>query len=337
MQDWDVRDVEPCIGLFECCQEMLPSVAVEALSMQVLMPRLQVEVEAWNPRTDRVPLNLWLHPWLLLLDSKMKVLWTPIRFKLSAVLQAWNPRDPSAHEMLHPWRSVFDPSDWEPLMEKVLVKLESGVAAMSVLPSGHDVGPVQDLLLWLDLVPVSSVAQVLETAFFPRWSEVLQDWLRMPECEFGEVIRWYETWKAVFPSAVREQGNVQRHFGAAVQLMKHVMAGGNTDDVGDARTSTRTAQGKTAPDKEASELPAAEVRLTLSDFLADVASEHGLVFRPKAGQTHLGNQIFQFGAVSVYLDKNLVHVAPTTPDGNWKDVTFDELLRLGRMSVPKRR
>merc|ERR1712046_194550 len=60
----------------------------------------------------------------------------------------------------------------------------------------------------------------------------------------------------------------------------------------------------------ASAVSAEDVNLPLSDYLADEASNNGIVFRPKPQVKHLGKQVYQFGAASVYLERNLVFVAP---------------------------
>lgn len=78
-------------------------------------------------------------------------------------------------------------------------------------------------------------------------------------------------------------------------------------------------------------MAAEDVNLTLSDYLADEASNNGVVFRPKPQVKHLGKQVYQFGAASVYLERNLVFVAPKGGnEGEWKAVSFDELLRIAK-------
>jgi len=200
LTSWSVRDFEPCIRLFECCSKALPTDAVNAMVAQVVLPRLKVEVDNWDPRADRMPIHLWIHPWLPILADKLDCLWMPIRFKLSACLEIWDPRDRSACGMLKPWSSVFSPADWEPLMEKVLLKLEQGILNSPVKPSGQDTTPVEDLLAWLGIVPLESIARVLDTSLFPQWHAALRQWFRAPECDFGEVLQWYQGWRRCFQS-----------------------------------------------------------------------------------------------------------------------------------------
>mmetsp|Transcript_204 Transcript_204/g.375 ORF Transcript_204/g.375 Transcript_204/m.375 type:complete len:117 (-) Transcript_204:125-475(-) len=98
-------------------------------------------------------------------------------------------------------------------------------------------------------------------------------------------------------------------------------------------SETTSAQRQPAAKRRSTPLVEPEdVTLSLSDYLAEVAGEHGLVFRPKSKVTHLGKQVYQFGAVSVYLDKTLVYAAPRGGGDEWLPVSFDEVLRLAQRS-----
>lgn len=336
--DWSVRDFESCIQLFECCQKNLPTDATEELGAHVILPRLQVEVDNWDPRTDKMPVHIWIHPWLPILGKKLNSLWTPIRFKLSACLDQWDPSDRSACAVLKPWQHVFEPANWEPLVEKLLLKLERAISSTPVLPSGQDLKPIEDLLAWLDIVPVDLVARVLETALFPQWHKALRHWLRSPECDFNEVLQWYQGWRTLLPEIVREQGSVQKQLASGLEVMKNLMSGDGAadsedDDGDDDAEEPPPPQAPGSPPKSTSRIRsepnimAEDVTISLSDYMADVAAEHGLEFRPKGG-THLGKKVYKFGSVSIYFDKNLVYAAPRGGGEEWLPVSFDEVLKL---------
>ncbi|CAK9021845.1 unnamed protein product [Durusdinium trenchii] len=196
---WSPRDFEPCIALMETCKKALHLDVAEALIAEVVLPRLRSELEVWDPRIDKVSAHLWLHPWLPVLGRKMEMLWTPIRFKISGCLERWDSNDPSAHGLLKPWQQVFDASNWEPLLEKVLSRLEKALLDTPIKPDGQDLKALKSLFTWLDLAPLENVARVLETAFFPQWHSALKQWLRTKGCNFSEVLQWYQGWKALFP------------------------------------------------------------------------------------------------------------------------------------------
>merc|ERR1719221_2448815 len=233
-----------------------------------------------------MPTHIWIHPWLPIIGTRLECLWMPIRFKLSACLERWDPRDRSAREVLRPWHSVLDPANWEPLIEKVLCRLESAVADAAVQPGGQDTGPVENLLAWLGVAPTSSVASVLERALFPRWHVALREWFRSPGADFKEVVEWYQGWRALLPEEVREQGSVQRQLAHGLEVMKHFMSD-SSEGGGAQPPSTAPAPAAPPPPAAVPRAPAGrgceqDVALSLCDYLAEVAGEQGLLFRPKA-------------------------------------------------------
>jgi hypothetical protein len=45
----------------------VPPWVLDNIRDQLVLPRVQHEVEEWNPMTDTVPIHAWIHPWLPLL------------------------------------------------------------------------------------------------------------------------------------------------------------------------------------------------------------------------------------------------------------------------------
>ena len=87
----------------------------------IILPKLQTEVELWDPLTDRVPLHAWLHPWLPRLGTHLEIVYPTIRNKLSSALHSWHPSDRSAKLILMPWVEVFSKVkvlSWEILIRK---------------------------------------------------------------------------------------------------------------------------------------------------------------------------------------------------------------------------
>lgn len=46
---------------------LLPAWILENILDLLILPKLTLEVEEWNPLTDTVPIHTWIHPWLPLL------------------------------------------------------------------------------------------------------------------------------------------------------------------------------------------------------------------------------------------------------------------------------
>merc|ERR1712187_627453 len=75
---------------------------------------------------------------------------------------------------------------------------------------------------------------------------------------------------------------------------------------------------------------AEEVSMRLSEYLAEIAGEHGLIFRPKGRTNSLGRQIYQMGNASICLDKNMVLLAPKDGTEKLQPASMDELLKIAK-------
>jgi tuftelin-interacting protein 11 len=249
--------------------------------------------------------------------------------------------------MLRPWQQVFDPGNWEPLVEKILLRLERSLSDLAVRPDCQELGPIQDLLAWSGVAPAAALARVLDTGFFPQWHKALRDWLRSSACDFQEVLQWYQGWKALL-EPLRDQGILQKHMAGGLEAMKHFMAKGAGAVSEELPSPAGAAEESKVPPPlhrttssgaDMSAQPVVEeVSLSLSDYLAQVAGEEGLLFRPKKA-FHNGKQVYQFGSASLYVGKSLVYVAPKSgaqDADEWRPVSMDELLRLGKTTEKPR-
>lgn len=66
-REWTCRHPDPLIDLIENWMPLLPVWIFENILDLLVLPKLTLEVEEWNPLTDTVPIHTWIHPWLQLL------------------------------------------------------------------------------------------------------------------------------------------------------------------------------------------------------------------------------------------------------------------------------
>ena len=69
MSVWSPRHCDPLVDLLECWKYLLPGWILQNILDQMVMPKLQNELENWNPTTDVVPVHKWVHPWLPLMGE----------------------------------------------------------------------------------------------------------------------------------------------------------------------------------------------------------------------------------------------------------------------------
>ena len=68
---WSPRDCDPLIALLETWMPLIPSWVTDNILDQFVLPRVQREVESWDPTTDTMPIHSWIHPWFPLMGMCM--------------------------------------------------------------------------------------------------------------------------------------------------------------------------------------------------------------------------------------------------------------------------
>jgi tuftelin-interacting protein 11 len=63
------------------------------MNFQVLVPKIKDQVEAWDPATDPVPIETWLHPWHAVMGDRLLLIYSTLRQKLAKGLRNWAPGD----------------------------------------------------------------------------------------------------------------------------------------------------------------------------------------------------------------------------------------------------
>lgn len=66
---WNPRDSDPLINLMETWKPLLPQWIMDNIFNKLIMPKLLIEVNTWNPLTDTTPIHIWIHPWIPLLGE----------------------------------------------------------------------------------------------------------------------------------------------------------------------------------------------------------------------------------------------------------------------------
>lgn len=52
------------VDLLDCWESLLPDWVIENILDLFILPKIQKEVDGWNPLTDLIPIHSWIHPWL---------------------------------------------------------------------------------------------------------------------------------------------------------------------------------------------------------------------------------------------------------------------------------
>jgi len=218
LSSWDPRNTEPGLVLVEMWRPLLPDRHFQSLMRDSLTPRIRAAAEEWNPRKERVPVHLWVHPWLPFLQDDDHQLWTTIRTKIAACLRHWKPSDSTVRKMVEPWKPVMDPHNWGKLMEVVTERLKIHLESVTVTPGSQSLAELGHVLSWLELAGPSAIADVTVVDFFPTWLSSLRRWLKASP-DYNEVVQWYKGWRSFFPPVLVADPRVERFFISALMMM----------------------------------------------------------------------------------------------------------------------
>ena len=183
------------VGCTQAWEGLLPGHVRGTLLQQLVVPKLQTAVDAWDPRQETIAIHTWLHPWLPLLGASLEGLYPTIRHRLAACLQQWHPSDGSALALLAPWKPVFSQADWDTLLARSIVpKLQWAMQELVINPQHQVLDQFQWLMAWKSAMPPQHLTTMLESFFFPKLQQVLYQWL-VSNPNYEEVTQWYLGWK----------------------------------------------------------------------------------------------------------------------------------------------
>lgn len=71
--NWNVHYPDALVAMLEMWRPLVPEWILANVLTTLVYPKLQVEVENWNPLTDLVAIHTWVHPWLPLMGISSRL------------------------------------------------------------------------------------------------------------------------------------------------------------------------------------------------------------------------------------------------------------------------
>ncbi len=320
----NIRSCHTIIDFIEFWTPILPQWIIENILEQLIMPKLTLEVENWNPLTDIVPIHAWIHPWLPLMKERLEPLYAPIRYKLSNALTNWHPSDNSAKAILSPWRTVFKSSSWDLFMvNNIIPKLEKCLEEFEINPRLQNIEPWKWVMTWEDLIPYNNFINLIDKTFFSKWLQVLSFWLNSGP-NFEEVSRWYLGWKALFSEKLLNNPVIKAKLSQGLVMMNKSASGGA---VSYTPVTTPVVVAKIIPPLMAAEFAQTTTTpavTSFKDMMEKKAADHNLMFLPVPNRFYEGKQIYRLGNVNVYIDRNVIFYLN---NGIWTPTGVNEVIK----------
>jgi len=329
ISQWNPRDADPLITLIEIWAPILPDWVTSNILDQLILPRLQAEVDIWNPLMDTMPIHTWIHPWLPVMGSRLEPVYPPIRQKLASALMKWQPSDPSAKLMLEPWAKVFSKGTMEAfLLRSIYPKLLSCMESFTVNPHQQHLEPFHWVMSWKDLLSTQHIISIMEKQFFPKWLQVLRQWL-CSDPNYEEVTTWYLGWKSMFSDDILTNPSVKEIFNRALTIMNQAVSGalqpGAKENIA---YLTSTERRRYAEGASTDQVPVSRgFPENFKDIVENEAESKGILFVPLPNKRYEGKAIYTFGKSTIYLDRNVIFVYT---QGQWRPISLEELVNMSR-------
>ena len=186
---------------------------------------------------------------------------------------------------------------------------------------------------WQGVISDQTLAQILVVHFFPKWLQVLYEWL-LYSPNFAAVSQWYMQWKSQIPGSIADMPLIRDYLNKGLEMMDFAVS----SPFGMVAYSFNPSQ-PIAPQVAASAeqmrfmsglLAAASTQssenMNFKQMLSRKAEECGLLFMPINNKYQDGKQVYTLGPHKVYLDRSVIFVY--NPSSNcWTPTSLQSLLQ----------
>ncbi|KAA8916572.1 hypothetical protein TRICI_001198 [Trichomonascus ciferrii] len=341
--EWDVEHPTSVILLLEEWENTLPQLVRNQLLLHVIVPRLKQAVEQWKPRKNDnrsiSPPHLWLFPWLPYLGDSMSDVVDEVKRKFGSLLASWRPSKGSPIEGLESWKELFGTDVMENLLvTHLLPRLGDYMRKeFTVNPADQDITPLEHVVKWGDFVRPSTLGVIFEEQFFPKWLDVLYQWLISPECKPSEISAWFKAWQDWFPDIIREIPAVKHGFKQGLDLINAALDLKPSERESKLHRPTKSAKASSrkeplnlnVPQKKPEDALVSTFKEVVEDFCAN--NDLFLISLKKAHPS-FGYALFKIspshtghGGLTCYFEDDVLWIQSKQDRSSYEPISLDEL------------
>lgn len=238
VREWNVRDTEPMLAVYEAWHTVLPGFVKTYFLEQDIVRKLDEAIAKWEPKRKKqkqqnMP-HLWLFPWLQHmpyhhLDPKSSTgLVADVKRKFRQLIDVWD-FDRGVIPGLREWKNVLR-DQWKPLvMNHILPSMARYLRKnFSVQPSDQEpyLQVLTGVLEWRSVVSPIMVAEVVVAEVFPMWHGILYQWLVDEDVSYEDIAQWCEWWHDAdgpFPAEIRDTVSVASEFEKGLHTIERAL------------------------------------------------------------------------------------------------------------------
>ncbi|KNG44698.1 TFP11-domain-containing protein [Stemphylium lycopersici] len=344
---WDVKNPRPMVHLLDVWKPLLPPFIAKRVLEQVSR-KLSTSIHEWNPRKFKKSPHTWVMEWLPFLrpadlDPKGSGLVAEIKRKIRHALQSIDLSKGPLPGM-EQWRRLFGKGEFDHLLTSHLVPRLSAHLRdnFEINPAEQDLAPLEAVFAWKGLISDEVIGELLKAQFFPKFLEIVHQWLSSEEVVFEEVQTWLAWWRNdILQEDINNLPSVASGWNEAYSLINQAL------DLGDARltdlpapqmetaeASPETPQFAKSISKEP-QRPAPQVEeATFKDVVEEFCAEENLLLIPlREAHDQTGLPLFRItasatgrGGAVAYLKGDVLWVQNKKDKSVWEPTGLDEAL-----------
>lgn len=341
---WDVKDPRPMVHLIEVWRPVLPPFVAKRVLEQITR-KLSTSVHEWNPRKFKRSPHTWIVEWLPYLkpadlDPKGSGLVAEVKRKLRHALQSIDiSRGPLSG--MDQWRKVFGKAEIDRMLTNHLVpRFASHLRDnFEINPAEQDVAPLEAVFAWKGLLSDQTLGELLKAQFFPKFLEIIHQWLSSEGVVFNEVQEWIKWWRETLGDDINALPSVSSCWDEAYTLINQAL------DLGDARLTDlpapRVESSRTSPDtpdlskstnKDPPRPAAHAEEATFKDVVEEFCGEENLLLMPlREAHDLTGLPLFRItasatgrGGAVAYFKGDVLWVQNKKDKALWEPTGLDE-------------
>jgi len=344
---WDVKNPHPMVHLLEVWKPVLPPFIAKRVLEQVTT-KLSTSVHEWNPRKFKKSPHTWVVEWLPFLrpadlDPKGSGLVAEIKRKIRHALQSIDLSKGPLPGM-EQWRRVFGKAEFDHLLTSHLVPRLSAFLrdSFEINPAEQDLAPLEAVFAWKGLISNDVIGELLKAQFFPKFLEIIHQWLTSPEVVFEEVQTWLTWWRTeILQDDINNLPSVASSWNEAYSLINTAL------DLGDARltdlpapqvestgASPEVSQFSKSVSQQASRPTPQVDEPTFKDIVEEFCAEENLLLLPlREAHDQTGLPLFRVtasatgrGGAVAYLKGDILWVQNKKDKSLWEPTGLDAKL-----------
>ena len=189
----DAPSASSFLRIIDTWDPVLPKFIKARITKQIRL-RCSAAIDSWNVRKAIKHRDSPFPQWIFDFLPYYPDIFTACKGKLRAVLEIW-PLQRGIIPGIQLWKKAFPGPVDHMLVNHLLPRLAEHLRGLEIDPADQKTDVVSAVLAWNPVLSSQVIAEILHSAFFPNFYNVLHSWSSYAEAQYAEIGTWVQWWK----------------------------------------------------------------------------------------------------------------------------------------------